>query len=214
MTTRLQNAVHRYLSGGGDGTGEGAGGEEEESFGVHITYEDLYDTIVFFTCIYVAGQIASRLLRMPDLVGEIVAGILLGPPLADYVPNPEAFVLLGEVGLVLLVVEAGIDIDVSTLKLIGTRGFLIAIVGSILPIAIGILVAVLLAGTGDIKSVLSAGAVFGPTSLGIALNILRSGGILNTPVGQLIVSAAVIDDMIALIGTFTTVTTFTFTNFG
>jgi Kef-type K+ transport system membrane component KefB len=106
------------------------------------------------------------------------------------------------VGLVLLVVEAGIDIDVSTLKLIGTRGFMIAIVGSILPIGIGILVAIGLAGTGDIKSVLSAGAVFGPTSLGIALNILRSGGILNTPVGQLIVSAAVIDDMIALIGTY------------
>jgi Kef-type K+ transport system membrane component KefB len=195
MTTRLQNAFGRYLSGG---DAEDGG----ESFGVHIEYEDLYDTIVFFTAIYVAGQIASRLLKMPDLVGEIVAGILLGPPLADFVPNPEAFVLLGEVGLVLLVVEAGIDIDVSTLKLIGTRGFMIAIVGSILPIGIGILVAIGLAGTGDIKSVLSAGAVFGPTSLGIALNILRSGGILNTPVGQLIVSAAVIDDMIALIGTY------------
>jgi Kef-type K+ transport system membrane component KefB len=191
MTTRLQEAFGRYLS-------ESQG---DESFGVHIEYEDLYDTIVFFTMIYVAGQIASRVLRMPDLVGEIVAGILLGPPLADFVPNPEAFVLLGEVGLVLLVVEAGIDIDVSTLKLIGSRGFMIATVGSILPIGIGILVAILLAGTDDIKSVLSAGAVFGPTSLGIALNILRSGGILNTPVGQLIVSAAVIDDMIALIGT-------------
>ena len=203
MTTRLQNVFHRYLSGATEDDGE-------ESFGVHIEYEDLYDTIVFFTIIYVAGQIASRLLKMPDLVGEIVAGILMGPPLADFVPNPEAFVLLGEVGLVLLVVEAGIDIDVSTLKLIGTRGFMIAIVGSILPIGIGILVAIGLAGTGDIKSVLSAGAVFGPTSLGIALNILRSGGILNTPVGQLIVSAAVIDDMIALIGTYCIIIVFFF----
>lgn len=136
---------------------------------------------------------------MPDLVGEIIAGILLGPPLADYVPNPEAWVLLGEIGLVLLVIEAGIDIDVSTLQLIGTRGFLIAIVGSILPIAFGIIIAILLNGTGDIKSALAAGATFGPTSLGIALNILRGGGVLNTPVGQLIISAAVIDDMIALI---------------
>jgi hypothetical protein len=194
MTTRLQNVFGRYLSAGAE--------EGEEEFGVHIEYEDLYDTFVFFAVIYISGQFACRVLKMPDLVGEIVAGILLGPPLADYVPNPEAFVLLGEVGLVLLVVEAGIDIDVTTLKLIGTRGFMIAIVGSILPIAIGIVVALLLAGTDDIKSVLSAGAVFGPTSLGIALNILRSGSILNTPVGQLIVSAAVIDDMIALIGTY------------
>ena len=101
--------------------------------------------------------------------------------------------------LVLLVIEAGIDIDVTTLKLIGTRGFLIAVVGSILPIAIGIVIAILLNGTSDIKSSIAAGATFGPTSLGIALNILRSGGILTTPVGQLIISAAVIDDMIALI---------------
>jgi Kef-type K+ transport system membrane component KefB len=104
--------------------------------------------------------------------------------------------------LVLLVLEAGIDIDVSTLKLIGTRGLMIAMVGSVLPIAIGIVVAIVIFGTGDIKASIAAGATFGPTSLGIALNILRSGGILNTPVGQLIVSAAVIDDMIALIGTY------------
>jgi len=50
-------------------------------FGVHISYEDLYNSIIFLTCIYVSGQIASRLLKMPDLVGEIVCGILLGPNL-------------------------------------------------------------------------------------------------------------------------------------
>lgn len=101
--------------------------------------------------------------------------------------------------LVLLVLEAGIDIDVATLRLIGTRGFIIAAVGSVLPIGMGIIIAILLNGSGDIKAAIAAGASFGPTSLGIALNILRTGGILNTPVGQLIVSAAVIDDMIALI---------------
>lgn len=173
--------------------------ESHSSFGVHITYEELYDTLLFLVAIYVAGQVACRVLRMPNLVGEIVAGILLGPPLADFVPNPEAWVLLGEIGLILLVVEAGIDIDVSTLKLIGTRGCLIAIVGSILPIGIGIALALALNGTQDVKAAIAAGASFGPTSLGIALNILRSGGVLNTPVGQMIVSAAVIDDMIALI---------------
>ena len=81
--------------------------------------------------------------------------------------------------LVLLVVEAGIDIDLGTLKLIGTRGFLIAFFGSILPIGIGMFIAWLL-NVGDWKAIVSSGAVFGPTSLGIALSILRSGGILNT----------------------------------
>lgn len=99
--------------------------------------------------------------------------------------------------LVLLVIEAGIDIDLDTLKLIGSRGFLIAFLGSIFPIALGMAVAFSLGL--ETKAAIAAGASFGPTSLGIALNILKSGGILNTPVGQLIVAAAVIDDMIALL---------------
>jgi Kef-type K+ transport system membrane component KefB len=81
--------------------------------------------------------------------------------------------------LIFLVIEAGIDIDLSTLKVIGTRGCLIAFFGSIFPIGLGMLITYLL-GMTDTKQVIAAGAVFGPTSLGIALNILRSGGILNT----------------------------------
>lgn len=80
--------------------------------------------------------------------------------------------------LVLLVIEAGIDIDLDTLKLIGTRGFIIAFFGSIFPIAIGLAVAFSLGL--DTKGAIAAGASFGPTSLGIALNILKSGGVLNT----------------------------------
>ena len=172
----------------------------KEDLGVdatHISYEDLYASIIFFACIYVGGQIASRLLRMPSLVGEIFVGILLGPNLAAYVPHPISYVMLGEIGLILLVIEAGIDIDLTTLKLIGSRGLIIAIIGSILPIALALVIALAI-GT-DTKGAIAAGACFGPTSLGIAMNILRQGKIVNTPVGQLIVSAAVIDDMIALI---------------
>mmetsp|Transcript_13192 Transcript_13192/g.18670 ORF Transcript_13192/g.18670 Transcript_13192/m.18670 type:complete len:807 (-) Transcript_13192:178-2598(-) len=189
---------NRMLGGGGEDTDAyHDDGEHHSSFGVHITYNDLYHGVLFLTAIYIAGQISSRLLAMPSLVGEIVAGIILGPNLLDFVPNAEAFVLLGEIGLILLVLEAGIDIDMTTLKLIGSRGILIAIVGSILPIVIGIAIAFAF-GT-DTKGSLAAGAAFGPTSLGIAMNILRAGKIVNTPVGQLVVSAAVIDDMIALI---------------
>ena len=115
------------------------------------------------------------------------------------------------------------------LKLSGARGFLIATVGSMMPISIGIAIATVIGA--DTASAIAAGATFGPTSFGIALNILRGGGVLNTcvccgvvgcchyslyciihsqtnlsptirndsPVGQLIISAAVIDDMIALI---------------
>ena len=83
--------------GGGDDDG---GGHSE--FGVHITYQDLYGTLVFLTAIYSSGELARRVLRMPTLVGEIFCGILLGPPLLEgFVPNPEAWVMFGELGCVI-----------------------------------------------------------------------------------------------------------------
>mmetsp|Transcript_44623 Transcript_44623/g.45277 ORF Transcript_44623/g.45277 Transcript_44623/m.45277 type:complete len:797 (+) Transcript_44623:81-2471(+) len=188
----LRDNLYRLLSG--DSSAEG----DSHDFGFHIEFLDLYKTIVYFTCIYVLGQFASRVLKMPSLVGEIFCGIFLGPPLANIVPNPEALVLIGEIGLILLVIEAGIDIDLTVMKLVGTRGLIIAFVGSILPIAVGMFLAWLIR-VGDTKAILASGAVFGPTSLGIALNVLKGGGVLNTPVGQMIVAAAVIDDMIALV---------------
>lgn len=183
-----------------------AAGQNESSdngsstFGVNVSYEDMYYSIIFLTIVWLAGQVASsRFLKMPSLVGEIIAGIVLGPPVANFVPDPEAWLLLGQIGLILLVLEAGIDIDIATLKLTGMRGLLIAVVGSILPIGIGILVAMAINGTDDMRSVIATGATFGSSSLGIALNTLKTAGILNSPVGQLIISAAVLDDMIALI---------------
>jgi hypothetical protein len=96
--------VYRYLSetetdDAGD-SDHGGAGEHDSGFGVHIYYEDLYFSLLFLTCVYVSGQIASRFLKMPNLVGEIVCGILLGPPLVDKVPYAEAWVLLGELGYV------------------------------------------------------------------------------------------------------------------
>ena len=172
------------------------GGEDSE-FGVHVKYDDIWYSMIYLATIWVFGFIGERLLKMPSLVGQIFAGILLGPSLLDVVPYAPAWVLLGEIGLVLLVVEAGVDIDVTTLKLIGVRGVIIAIIGSVLPIAIGIGIAFGL-GAAPTEAI-AAGSAFGPTSLGIAMNILKSANFINTPTGQLIVAAAIIDDMIALI---------------
>jgi Kef-type K+ transport system membrane component KefB len=99
--------------------------------------------------------------------------------------------------LILLVLEAGIDIDLTQVKLVGSRGIIIALVGTGLPVVLAAIVAAAL-GYGGIESI-AAGCSFAPTSLGIAMNVLRQSGIINTPVGQLIVAAAIIDDMIALV---------------
>ena len=101
------------------------------------------------------------------------------------------------VRLILLVLEAGIDIDLTQVKLVGARGIIIALVGTGLPVVLAAIIAAAL-GYGGIEAI-AAGCCFAPTSLGIAMNVLRQSGIINTPVGQLIVAAAIIDDMIALV---------------
>jgi len=71
---------------------------EGEGFGIHISYTDLYGAIVFVAAMYASRFCSSKILKTPALVGEIFAGIVMGPSLIDMVPNPEAFVMLGEVG--------------------------------------------------------------------------------------------------------------------
>ena len=136
-------------------------------------------------------------LGMPALVGEIITGFVLGPPLADFVPFPEAMVLVGEVGLIMLLLEAGVELDIAQLKETGTRAVAIGLTGTILPLLVGMGLATL---TGaSIKSAMAVGASFSPTSLGVAASALKAGKMADTPVGQLIVAACVIDDILALI---------------
>lgn len=96
-TSFLHNSTLEEHGGHHD---HGSSGDHSE-FGVHITYEDLYSCLIFLTAVYISGKLASKVFIMPDLVGEIIAGILLGPNWVDFVPNPEAWVLLGELGYVL-----------------------------------------------------------------------------------------------------------------
>jgi Kef-type K+ transport system membrane component KefB len=143
----------------------------------------------------------------------------------------ETLVVLGNLGLVLLIVQAGLEMDYATLKLVGLRGVIIAICGTILPVAIGTSIASVY--LDDWRSALAAGCSFGPTSAGIAMNVLGQckvapavaspagtepdeilrndknegskskdtpeGNILQLPVGQLIVAAAIVDDILALV---------------
>lgn len=174
--------------------------EEDVFAGVSSSFQDLYVAILFFACLYLAGDVVCRrwLRIVPPLVGQILVGIAFGPEGLNVLPDASStFVLLGNLGLCLLILQAGLEMDVGILRLIGPRGVWIAIVGSILPIGIGIGLTV---GLGyDIKTAIATGACFGPTSAGIAMNVLGQCGVLQKPIGQLIVAAAIVDDMLALI---------------
>ena len=153
-------------------------------------------TLIFLAAVFVMGKLAA-MVGMPSLVGEIFCGFLLGPPLADIVPFSQAIVLVGEIGLIMLLLEAGIDIDIAQLKETGGRALAIACTGSVVPLVTGI--GLSMASGTNLRTGIAVGACFSPTSLGVASNALQAGGISNTPIGQLIVAACVLDDIIALI---------------
>jgi len=192
---KLAEAAHAEDAshGGGDG---GHGGED--SMVVHVTYEQIYAILVFLITATALGIVTSKL-GMPALVGEIITGFLLGPPLVGFVPYPEALVLVGEIGLIMLLLEAGVELDVAQLRETGARALGIGITGTILPLAVGMGLAIASDVNIGIKSALAVGASFSPTSLGVAASALKQGKMLDTPVGQLIVSSCVVDDILALI---------------
>jgi len=171
----------------------------DESHDSHDAFDHIYHTMAFVAILWFAGKAAVKL-GMPALVGEIVFGIILGPHLIN-LPGDEGsdfLIVIGEIGLVMLVVEAGIDVDIGMLKLIGPRGLAIALLGSIFPMSMGFCISYLTMGT-DVMTSIAIGACFAPTSMGIALNVLKKAKLLNTPTGQLIIAAAILDDVLALI---------------
>ena len=163
----------------------------------HQAFLHIYLVMVFIAAIWIVGRISTKI-GLPDLVGQIIVGILLGPEALNILDSSgnEFLIVIGEIGLIMLVVEAGLDVDIGMIKLIGPRGLMVAIFGSFVPLLIGFAISMLL--NEPIQSSIAIGACFAPTSMGIALNVLKKAKILNTPTGQLIIAAAILDDVIAL----------------
>jgi Kef-type K+ transport system membrane component KefB len=157
---------------------------------------DIYSFFIFCVVLWVVGKLCIYI-NLPSIVGEIVVGLILGPHFLHFAPYTDVLKMIGECGLILLVIEAGIEVDVETLKLIGGRGVCVAVFGSMVPLGLGYALSQALGF--DVTTSLAMGACLAPTSVGIAINVLKRGKVLNTPVGQLVIAAAVLDDIISLI---------------
>jgi Kef-type K+ transport system membrane component KefB len=162
------------------------------------SFPELYRSLLFLIALYLAGDVlCGQFLRIvPSLVGQIAVGVIFGPYVLDWV-SPE-WQILGEIGLILLICQAGLEMDFETLQAIGPRGGIMAIVGSILPMSIGFVLSYTVLNL-ELESAIAAGCSFGPTSAGIAMNVLDQCGVLKSQVGQLVVAIAIIDDIFALV---------------
>ncbi len=143
------------------------------------------------------GASAQRI-GQPAVLGELVAGVLLGTSVAGVVdPHSDVLHLLSELGVVILLLEIGLETDLAQLVRVGGASSAVALVGVVLPFALGYLV---VRGLGfDNLVAIVSGASLTATSVGITARVLSDLDRLHQPEGQIILGAAIIDDVIGLV---------------
>ncbi len=142
------------------------------------------------------GAAAAHALRLPRVVGQIGAGIVLGPSLLGIVSDGPQVAMLAGLGALAILATAGLETNVAAMRRVGPAALLAAVGGVILPIVGGTGVA--LAFGLDMRASLFCGAILAATSVGITAATLQSLGLLAGSAGLTILAAAVIDDVLGL----------------
>ena len=142
------------------------------------------------------GEICERL-GQPAVLGELLAGVLLGPSMLGLVPLSAGILLIAEVGVLLLLFEVGLETDLEELLRVGGPAMAVAVVGMALPFAGGYLLT-RAAGFPTLTAIF-VGAALTATSIGISSRVLSDLGLLASREGQIILGAAVADDILGLV---------------
>lgn len=143
------------------------------------------------------GGILSKRFKMPQVLGAMLAGILIGPSILGIVHESEDLKLLADLGVVMLMFSAGLETDFNKLKAAGKSSLFIALGGIALPLIFGTLTSFLF--FNDFWENLFIGVILTATSVSITVQTLNELGKLNSTVGMNIVGSAVIDDILGLL---------------
>ena len=161
-----------------------------------VAFSDEISLIGFLSLIWIIDK-GCRLIGISPLVGNLLTGIVMGPALLNVVPYADAMKLVGKIGVLLLIVDGTLSIDLEQVKQIGLRAFVAAALGVAGPVGLSMLFVVVVFDR-PWKTGLSTGAAIAPTSLGFSAKMLQEAKVLTTPLGQLICVAAVMDDVLSL----------------
>jgi Kef-type K+ transport system membrane component KefB len=143
------------------------------------------------------GELAERF-GQPAVLGELIAGVLLGASVLGIVHHDEHVIhLLAEIGVIILLFEIGLETDLRRLVAVGPASAITAVVGVAVPFVLGYAVAIAF-GLETIVAIV-IGASLTATSVGITARVLSDLGRLQEPESQIVLGAAVIDDVIGLI---------------
>jgi Kef-type K+ transport system membrane component KefB len=153
--------------------------------------------VAIFVTTKILGEAAQRL-RQPAVLGELIAGVLLGGSVLGIVdPTNPAIHTMAELGVIILLFTIGLETELASLLRVGPAATTVALAGVAVPFALGYFAAVWL-GLPQVHA-LVCGAALTATSVGITARVLSELGWLETDEGRVILGAAVIDDIIGLI---------------
>ena len=144
----------------------------------------------------IAAELCERV-KIPAVLGEIVAGILIGPSALGLVEPSDALKILAEVGVIVLLAEVGLEMDLDELRRVGRSSMLVAIIGVAVPMSSGIAAGSLLGET--MNASLFLGAAMAATSVGITARVFGDLKALSSTESRIVLGAAVADDVMGLI---------------
>lgn len=148
--------------------------------------------------------IGARKLKVPQVVGEIIAGLLIGPSLLGWVDNTAFISQMAEIGVILLMFSAGLGTDIKELRKTGPIAFLIACAGVFVPLVCGTAYYMVFYGLDSLSSprfieAVFVGTIMTATSVSITVETLKELGFLKSKIGTTVMAAAIIDDVIGII---------------
>lgn len=155
-----------------------------------------FSMLVVFASAKLLSEVFERI-GQPGIVGEILAGILIGPYVFGWMAPNEVLSILSDLGVMFLLFRVGLDVKASELMKLGGTALTVALAGVILPFFMGWGICRLW-GEPRIESIFT-GAAMVATSVGITAQVLAARGLLNTRASKIILAAAVIDDVLGLI---------------
>jgi len=162
---------------------------------------DIHKVLVDLLLILILGRFFAEIsykLKAPPVVGEVLAGLILGPSLLNIVHPNQIIKLFAEIGIILLLFEVGFEADIKKLKNEGFNSFIVAFFGAAFPFIIGTLVSYYFFEFNILTS-LFIGGTLTATSIGISLRVLKDLGLHLTKMASIVIGAAVLDDILGVI---------------
>lgn len=162
---------------------------EASTFFIHIT--------IILLSARILGEMAAYM-SIPSVIGELMAGVILGPSLLHLIEPQEVIKLLAEIGIILLLFEVGLETDIMRLMKTGINSIIVAFFGVVTPFVFGFCISHYIFELQLLTS-LFVGGTLTATSIGITVRILTDMARHHSREAQMVLGAAVIDDIIGVI---------------